>query len=99
MPGEMPPELKAVLATRDYQTLQTMVNKHLASIAGASPDEIQEFYEKTIGHHIDVKALTFFGVTRASTVASNNATLMELLASMWLEGFLVGALFEPTSGD
>lgn len=96
---EPPEELTRVLGSPDYQRLQEMINKHLTQLANMDEDEMTAYYAKLLSRSVDVEALAFFSVTRASTVSPTNPTLMELLSSMWLEGFLIGALYKGEPQD
>lgn len=66
----------------------------LAAMRETDADEMDKFYRTILAGEINLEALVFFGVTRASTVASNNSTLLELLSGMWLEGFLIGKTYD-----
>lgn len=72
----------------DVILINKLVNENMARLDSA--DDPDEAYKQMLSGRADLEALVKCSVVRAGTIHRVNSEVVKWLASMWLEGFMLG---------
>lgn len=72
----------------DVILINKLVNENISRVESA--DDPDDAYRKLLAGRIDLEALVKASVVRAGTIHKINPQVVQWLAAMWVEGFVIG---------